>query len=34
VIIVAFVYLGLAVLARFIRISAFLFGFPRPRTVS
>jgi TRAP-type mannitol/chloroaromatic compound transport system permease small subunit len=34
VIIVAFAYLGLAALARFIRISAFLFGFPRPRPAS
>lgn len=34
VIIVAFVYLGLAALARFIRVSAFLFGFPRPRPAS
>jgi TRAP-type mannitol/chloroaromatic compound transport system permease small subunit len=31
VIVVAFVYLGLAALARFLRICAFLFGFPRPR---
>jgi TRAP-type mannitol/chloroaromatic compound transport system permease small subunit len=34
VIIVAFVYLGLAALARLIRICAFLFGFPRPRPAS
>jgi TRAP-type mannitol/chloroaromatic compound transport system permease small subunit len=31
VIVVAFGYLGLAALARFLRICAFLFGFPRPR---
>lgn len=32
VIIIAFVYLGLAAFARLMRICAFLFGFPRPRT--
>jgi TRAP-type mannitol/chloroaromatic compound transport system permease small subunit len=31
VIVVAFVYLGLAALARLARVCAFLFGFPRPR---
>ena len=30
VIVVAFAYLGLAALSRFLRICAFLFGFPRP----
>ncbi len=34
VIIVAFAYLGLATLARFLRVCAFLFGYPRPRPVS
>ena len=34
VIVLAFVYLGLAALARAVRISAFLFGFPRPRAAS
>ncbi len=31
VIIVAFAYIGLAAFARLLRVSAFLFGFPRPR---
>lgn len=31
VIIVAFVYLGLAALSRFLRVTAYLFGFPAPR---
>jgi TRAP-type mannitol/chloroaromatic compound transport system permease small subunit len=31
VIIAAFVYIGLAAFARLLRVSAFLFGFPRPR---
>ena len=31
VIIVAFTYIGLAALARFLRVTAFLFGLPRPR---
>jgi TRAP-type mannitol/chloroaromatic compound transport system permease small subunit len=34
VIIVAFVYLGLATLARFLRICALLFGFPKPRAAA
>lgn len=34
VIIVAFVYLGLAILARFLRICALLFGLPKPRPAS
>ena len=34
VIVVAFGYLGLAAFARFLRICAFLFGFPRPRVTS
>ena len=31
VIVIAFVYIGLAALARLLRVCAFLFGFPRPR---
>lgn len=34
VIVVAFVYLGLAALARVLRICAYLFGFPRPRAAA
>jgi TRAP-type mannitol/chloroaromatic compound transport system permease small subunit len=34
VIVLAFVYLGLAAFARFLRICAFLFGYPRPRVAS
>lgn len=34
VIIVAFVYLGLAAFARLTRVSAFLFGFPRARATA
>lgn len=32
VIVVAFAYIGLAAFARLLRVSAFLFGFPRPRS--
>jgi TRAP-type mannitol/chloroaromatic compound transport system permease small subunit len=32
VIVIAFAYIGLAALARFLRVSALLFGLPRPRT--
>lgn len=32
VIVIAFAYLGLAAFARLVRISAYLFGFPRART--
>jgi TRAP-type mannitol/chloroaromatic compound transport system permease small subunit len=33
VIVIAFVYLGLAAFARLLRVCAFLFNFPRPRPV-
>lgn len=33
VIVVAFVYIGLAALARLLRVTAYLFGLPRPRRV-
>ncbi len=34
VIVIAFVFLGLAALARLLRICAYLFGFPRPRAAA